>query len=145
MTHRLPNGDGKEFDKQINKILSEDDILKKEVIMAGDFNMNLLDIEENDKVRNFVNIVIGNSVMLIINKLTCATKKTATTIDHVFITSVTTPKLKTEIIKSNISNNFPVFSVADYNINIKETKECYISCVTLLIFPWNISSTNCAL
>ena len=73
MTHRLPNGDGKEFDKQINNIVSEDDILKKVVIMASGFNMNLPDIEENNKVRNFVNMILGNSVMLIINKLTWAT------------------------------------------------------------------------
>ena len=35
--------------------------------MAGDCKMNLLDIEENNKVRSFVNIVFGNSMMAIIN------------------------------------------------------------------------------
>ena len=47
LTYRPPNGDVKEFEKHLNNILSTNDILKKEVIMAGDFNMNLLDFEQN--------------------------------------------------------------------------------------------------
>lgn len=77
--------------------------------MAGNCNMNLRDIEENNKVRSFVNIVFGNSMMAIINKLTCVTKKTAI-----------------GIIKSDVSDYFPIFFLADCNINIKGTKPCYI-------------------
>ena len=126
LTYRPPNGDVKEFEKHLNKILSTNDILKKEVIMAGDFNMNLLDFEQNKKVQNFLNIMFGHSMMPVINKPTRATKNTATAIDHIFINSVTTTKFKTGIIKSDISDHFPVFFVADYNIHIKETKERFI-------------------
>ena len=47
-------------------------------------------------------------------------------IDHIFINSVTTTKFKTAIIKSDISDHLPMFFVAEYNIHIKETKECFI-------------------
>ena len=50
MTYKLPNGEEKEFEKQLNKILSTSDILKKEVIMAGGFNTNVLYFEHNKKV-----------------------------------------------------------------------------------------------
>ena len=111
--------------------------------MAGDCNRNLPDIEENNKVRNFVNIVVrnfvnivlSNSMMPIINKLTCATKKTATDMHHIFISYVTTSKFKTRIIKSDISNYFSIFFVADCNIHIKETKACYI-------FRYNLSDIS---
>ena len=126
MTYRPPNGDVKEFEKHLNKILSTNDILKKEVIMAGDFNMNLLDFEQNKKVQNFLNILFSHSMMPVINKQTRVTKNTATAIDHIFINSVTTAKFKTGIIKSDISDHFPIFFVADYNIYIKETKERFI-------------------
>ena len=53
LTYRPPNGDVKESGKHLNKILSTNDILKKEVIMAGDFNMNLLDFEQNKKVQQY--------------------------------------------------------------------------------------------
>ena len=91
--------------------------------MAGDFNMNLLDFERNKKIQNFLNIMFGHSMMPVINIPTRVTKNTATAIDHIFINSVTTTKFKTGIIKSDISDHFPIFFVADYNIHIKETKE----------------------
>ena len=58
-TYRRRNNKAKEFEKRLNKILSINDILKKEVILNGDFNMNLLDFEQNKNVQNFVNIVPG--------------------------------------------------------------------------------------
>ena len=126
LTYRPPNGDVKEFEKHLNKILSTNDILKKVVIMAGDVNMNLLDFEENKNVQNFLNITFGHSMMPVINKPTCVTKNIATAIDNIFINSVTTTKFKTEIIKSNILDHFSIFSMADCNIHIKETKERFI-------------------
>ena len=126
LTYRLTNGDVKEFEKHLNKILSTNDILKKEVIVAGDFNMNLLDFEQNKKVQYFLNIMFGHSMMPVINKLTRVTKNTATAIDHIFINSVTTTKFKTGIIKSDFSDRFPIFFVADCNIHIKETKERFL-------------------
>ena len=125
MTYWPPNGDGKEFEKHSNKILSADDILKKVVIMAGDFNMNLLDLKQYKEVQNFVNIIFGHNMMLIINKPTDITKKTATSIDHIFINSVTVSKLKTGIIKSEILDHLPIFFVTDYNIHIKETRDIF--------------------
>ena len=59
MTFRQPNGDVKEFEKDLNKILSANDILK-EVVMAGDFNINLFDLKQNKKVQNFLNIMFGH-------------------------------------------------------------------------------------
>ena len=94
--------------------------------MAGDFNMNLLDFEQNKKVQNFFNIMFGHSMMLIINKPTRITKNTATAIDYIFINSVTTTKFKTVIIKSDISDHFPIFFVADSNVHLKETNERFI-------------------
>ena len=126
LTYRPPNGDVKEFEQHLNKILSTNHILKKEVIMAGDLNMNLLDFEQNKKVQNFPNITFGHSMMPVINKPTRVTKNTGTAIDHIFINSVTTTKFKTGIIKSDISDYFPIFFVVDYNIHIKETKERFI-------------------
>ena len=91
--------------------------------MADDFNMNLLDFEQNKKVQNFLNVMFGHSMMPVMLRVN---NNTATAIDHFFINSVTTTKFKTGIIKSDISDHFPIFFVADYNIHIKETKERFI-------------------
>ena len=75
--------------------------------------------------------MFGHS-MPVINKPKRVAKNTATAIDHIFINSVTTIIFKTGIIKSDISDHFRIFFVADYNIHLKETKErfifrCYLS------------------
>ena len=126
LTYKPPNGDVKEFERHLNKILSTNDMLKKKVIIAGDFNMNLLHFEQNIKVQNFRNIMFGHSMMPVINKPIHVIKNTATAIDHIFINAVTTTKFKTGIIKSDNSDHFPIFFVADCNIHIKETKERFI-------------------
>ena len=51
----------------------------------------------------------------IINKLTRVTMKTITAIDHILINSDTTSKFKTEIMKSDISDHFAIFLVANSN------------------------------
>ena len=94
--------------------------------MDGNFDMNLYDFEQNKKVQNFLNIMFGHSMMSTVNKLTRVTKDIATAIYNIFINSVTTIKFQTGIIKWNISDHFPIFFLADYNIYIKETKERYI-------------------
>ena len=88
--------------------------------------MNQLDFEQNKKVQNFLNIMFGHGILPVINKPTLVSKNTATALYHIFINSVTTTKFKTGIIKSDISDHFPTFFVADYNIYIKETKERFV-------------------
>ena len=78
LTYRPPNDDIKEFEKHLNKIPSRNDILKKEVIMVGDFNMNLLNFGQNKKVQSFLNIMFGHGMMPVINKPTRGSKDTNT-------------------------------------------------------------------
>ena len=70
--------------------------------------------------------MFDHSMMPVINIPAHVSKNTATAIDNIFINSVTKTKFKTGIIKSDISDHFPIFFVADYNIHIKEAKERYI-------------------
>ena len=148
LTYRPLNGNVKEFETHLNEILSVNEVLKKEIIMAGDFKMNLLDFGQNKKVQNLLNIMFGHSMMPVINEPPRVTKNTATAIDHIFINSVTTTKFKTGIIKSDISIHFPIFFMEDYNVHIKEIKETKnVSTLDaiILIFPWKNSNANCAL
>ena len=59
--------------------------------MVCNFNMSLLDFEQNKKVQIFVNIIIfGHSMIPIINKPTRVTKESVTTLDLNFTCSITT-------------------------------------------------------
>ena len=59
---------------------------------SGDFNMNLLDFEQNKKEQNFLNIMFSHSMIPIINKSKC----------------VSASKFKTVITKSDISDHFQI-------------------------------------
>ena len=88
--------------------------------------MNLLDFEQNKKVQNYLNIMFGYSTMSVLNKSTHITKNTATTIDYIFINSVTTTKFETGIITTDISDHFPILFVADYNIHRKKKETFHV-------------------
>ena len=68
--------------------------------MAGDFYINLLDFEQNKKVKNFRNAMFDHSMMPVISKPKRVTKNIASAIDHTCINSVTKTNFKTGIIKS---------------------------------------------
>ena len=76
--YRPPNGDVKEFKKHLNKILSTNGILNKEVIMAG----RLL-ISNKKIVQNYLNTIFGHSMMPVINKPTRVIKNTPTATDQI--------------------------------------------------------------
>ena len=57
LLYRPPNGDHKELKNTFKSSHSKREISHKDVILAGDFNINLLDFDTNKKVQNFVNLI----------------------------------------------------------------------------------------
>ena len=53
------------------------------MILAGDFNINVLDFEQNKTVQNFVNLMFQFGLVPTINKPTRLTNKTISAIDHI--------------------------------------------------------------
>ena len=93
----------------------------KGLYLVGDFNINVLDFENNVKVKTFVNFAFPNSLIALINKPTSATKANATVIDHVLTNTFLNKSIKTGIFKTEISDHFPIFLITD-PITSSETK-----------------------
>ena len=51
--------------------------------IVGDLNLNLLDHSTNSKLKDYLNIVFQNLLILIINKPTRVSKSNATIFDHI--------------------------------------------------------------
>ena len=86
------------------------------IYFTGDFNLNVLDYNKNEKVRKFLNLTFQYGLVPIINKPTKptrATKNTATTRDHVITNSLLHSTMNTGIITHDVSDHFPVFLVAE--------------------------------
>ena len=83
LVHCPPNGDHTELENCFKSSLSKREILHKDIIWAGDFNINLLDFDANKKVQNFVNLMFCFGMIPTINRATCITRQTASSaIDH---------------------------------------------------------------
>ena len=107
IVYRPPDGVYK-FEKYFQSILSNNSIKKKSVILAGDFNINVLDFEQNKKVQNFVNLMFQFGLVPTINKPTRVTNKTISAIDHIITNSIYNNDFKTAIIRTDISDHFPI-------------------------------------
>ena len=66
--YRPPDGDLEVCENYFQSILSNNSIRNKSVILAGDFNINMLNLEQNMKVQNFVNLMFQFGLLPTINK-----------------------------------------------------------------------------
>ena len=103
--YRPPNGHSEYFENFFNFFLNTKNS-NKNVYIAGDFNLNLLDHSLNKKVQNY--LIYQNSFIPTVNKPTRVTRKTSTIIDHILTNSFVNTNFKTFIFKIDISNHFPI-------------------------------------
>ena len=57
LNYRPPNGDTTLFEKHMKSILSKNKATKKEVILIGDFHINLLEFDKNKRIQSLVNLM----------------------------------------------------------------------------------------
>ena len=125
LLYRPPNGDHKELENYFKSSLSKRKISHKDVILARDFNINLLDFDTNKKVQNFVNLMFRFGMIPTINKPTLVTRQTASAIDHIITNSKMYTGFKSGIIKTDISDHFPMFFCYKYIAEKEDAKKEY--------------------
>ena len=95
-----PNGDTTLFEKHMKSILSKNEATKKEVILIGVFNMNLLDFDKHKRVQSFVNLFRFGMIPAINKPTPRVTRHPATAIDHIFTNTIMdNMEIKTAIVK----------------------------------------------
>ena len=88
------NGDMKTCGNYFEKMFAKNDKKNKYIVLASNFNLNMLDFENDKKVQNFINLMFRRS------KPTQAAANTATSIDHIIINVIIDTNFKTGIFKS---------------------------------------------
>ena len=111
LVYRPLNGDHKELENYFKSSLSKREILHKDIILAGDLNINLLDFDANKKIQNFVNLMFPFGMIPTKNKPTRVTRRTTSTIDYIITNSIMHTGFRSETIKTDISDHFPIFFV----------------------------------
>ena len=79
--------------------------------------LNLLDRSTNSKAKDYLNTVFQNLLIPIINKPTRVSKSNATIIDHIFNDSFLNTECFTGIVKTDISDHFPIFLISNEKIS----------------------------
>ena len=73
-----------EFSEYLEEIFAKLNKEKKQIYIAGDFNIDLLQYEDNNKCRDFYNLVTSNGFLPLITQPTRFTDTTQTLIDNIF-------------------------------------------------------------
>ena len=103
-TYRPPNGVTKISDQFCKNLFSKNSKNLKNMILAGDININALDYEQNKKVQSFFNFMYRCNMIPIINKPTRVGKNSATAIDHMIANCIVDCQCKTAILKTDITD-----------------------------------------
>ena len=85
--------------------------------ITGNFNMNCLKYYENVKTKHFYYKIFEKGAIPIINCPTQISEHSASLIDNILTTDIFSNSLKKGIIKSDVSDHFPIF------FSIQLTKE----------------------
>ena len=130
LTYQSPNGDPNKLENYFKNILSKREITNEELVLARDFKVNVFDFNERKMVQSFVNLMFRHGLIPTVNKPTRVTKNTATAIDHIITNSelkaIINAEFKTCIIKTDISDCFPIFFVFKSVVDNTEAKEEFI-------------------
>ena len=108
-SYRQPAGRYNEFEIYLKQFLHKSK--KQKPYLAGDLNLNLLDHRINTKVKDYLNLTFQNFLIPVINKPTRITKTNATLIDHILTNDFVNTDSSASIVKSNISDHFPIFLI----------------------------------
>ena len=116
--YRPPNGDSENLSTFLQNNIIEKSVSEKKIsYMIGDFNMNCLKYHENAKTKYFYDNIFEKVAIPIINRPTRISEHSASLIDNILTTDIFNNSLKKGIIKSDVSDHFPIF------FSIRLTKE----------------------
>ena len=107
--YRPPGQALKEFNEEIDDMLSSFKKTTTGVILLGDFNINLLKVNDHKDTNLFYNNLVSNHYLPVITKPTRITVTTKTLIDNIF-TTVWSQLISASIIISDLSDHLPLFA-----------------------------------
>ena len=108
-----PNSSLKELKNSLKPIFDNIRRINKDLYLVGDFNINVLDYENNVKEKNVVNFAFQNSLIPLINKPTRITRTNATALDHILTNAFLNKQIEMWIIKTETSDHFPMFLITN--------------------------------
>ena len=122
--YRPPNTDMSLFANSLNELLSQLKSEKKNIYIMGDFNINLLNVDDHLPSAEFLEMMYSYSFLPLINKPTRVKSTSATLIDNIYCNNIDNNDLVlTGIFFTDLSDHFPIFCVSKNKVN-EEQPQC---------------------
>ena len=121
--YKPPNANCNSFIDKLTELLTINNINSyDECILCGDFNYNILDLENSNSVINFLTLTNTFSMIPLITKPTRITDESATLIDNIFIRNPI--EYTSGIFNIDISDHLPIFLIKHNFFQQPEIQEC---------------------
>jgi len=114
--YKHPKFDVNDFNVNISMLLSKVDTEKKNIILLGDFNIDLLSCKTNKSYSNFLDICASSHLFPFITLPTRITSESSTLIDNIFMSS-SNYKTTSGNLTISISDHLPQFLML-YSLNL---------------------------
>ena len=108
LVYKPPNGSIKVFHEYLKLFLDRTTISNKNIVLIGDFNLNLLDFYHSHSVKIAVTKLFKNNLLTLINKPARVTSKFISAIGHIFF-YINSNFKSSSIIKTNFSDHLAIF------------------------------------
>ena len=123
--YRIPNSCIKTFIEWLNNMLNKLKLLNAdEIIISGDFNINLIRYNDHGLTNDFLNSILSHSFLPLITLPSRITENSANLLDNIF-TNKAMDSYQGGLIYSSISDHLPVFY-----LNIVKKKELPLTQLT---------------
>ena len=117
--YRPPNSSPIEFTELFHALLSNKHFDNKTCFIMGDFNLNLLNCQDNSTSQDFLNLMLSNSFIPLTRKPTRISDTASTLIDNIFVNN-SFSDITSGIIVSDVSDHFPIYALmSQFNIRKK--------------------------
>lgn len=110
--YRPPSGNIESSENFLNQILNCS--TNKKQFVVGDFNINCLNYSVDQSVQSFYDLFFQLGLISTVNKPTRVTQNSQSALDNFFV-STSTNAINTGIIKTDISDHFPIFILHELN------------------------------
>ena len=98
------------FSRALTNIFHELNSKKSEFYVLGDFNIDLIKIKSNNRIKTYADDLIGSAVKCLINQPTRVSKNSKSLLDHIYSNNLNN-QLMPGIAISDISDHYPVFAL----------------------------------
>ncbi len=117
-----PKADIDIFCHTLSQIIETVKLENKQLILSGDFNLNLLNFSVHNKTRAFVDDLFSYGFIPLILKPTRVSDTSATLIDHIF-TDKLEYSYKSGIIITDLANHFGTYTIMKTNSSNKQRQD----------------------